>query len=264
MNYYYAHTGHKGNLDALRRGVAYAKKQTSNAKPTKILVNDFRAGLVARELGFDDVTTIETISDIDLVLELGDSIVIDSTEDLPLGFKKYCDNFKVFVVSFGEEKEPLFNAKIIDISKKESLLIDDVYKKEYKKTKRVLFFGGDSDYTKSILAQKEFFKDLKSDLLLGHYFFVDYEKEIKDFFANLYESEEYIEVITTSSDVVTTSLQCAIESNSAGANAVFITTSKLNPSISDLLENLNISVMYEYDLSKAANLLSKDMEISIF
>ncbi len=89
MNYYYAHTGHKGNLDALRRGVAYAKKETNNANQTKILVNDFRAGLVARELGFDDVTTIETIYDIDLVLELGESIIIDSTEDLPLSFKKY-------------------------------------------------------------------------------------------------------------------------------------------------------------------------------
>ncbi|MBD3808523.1 MAG: hypothetical protein IE880_07395 [Epsilonproteobacteria bacterium] len=258
MHYYYAHTGHKGNLDALRRGVAYAKKQISNAIPIKILVNDFRAGLVARELGFDDVTTIETISDIDYVLEFGDSVVIDSTEELPLRFKKYCDNFKVSIISFGG-KDPLYNENIIDISKKENLLIDDVYKKEYKKTKRVLFFGGDSDYTKSILAQKEFFKNLKSDLLLGHYFFVNYEKEIKDFFVNLYESEEYIEVITTSSDIITTSLQCAIESKNAGANVVFITTGKLNPSISNLLENINIAVLYEYDLSKATNLLSKNI-----
>jgi len=191
-------------------------------------------------------------------LELGESIIIDSTEDLPLSFKKYCDNFKVSIISFGKTK-PLYNETIIDISKKENLLIDDIYKKEYKKIKRVLFFGGDSDYTKSILAQKEFFKDLKADLLLGHYFFVDYEKELKDFFVNLYESEDYQELITTSSEIVTTSLQCAVEAKTAGSNVVFITTGKPNPSISDLLENLNISVLYEYDLSKLADLLSKNI-----
>lgn len=255
MQYYYAHTGHKGNLDALRRAVAYAKKQTSNAIPTKILVNDFRAGLVARELGFDDATTIETISDIDLVLEFGDSVVIDSTEDLPLQFKEYCNNYKVSVVTFHASRKPLYNEEIIDLSKKENLMIDDMYKKSFVKKDRVVFFGGDSDYTKSISAQKEFFENLKADLLLGHYFFVDYEKELKEIFFILHESDEYQEIITTSSDIITTSLQCAIESQSAGANTVLITDKELTPSVIKLLEELHISVLYEYDLSKATKFI---------
>ena len=259
MQYYYAHTGHKGNLDALRRGVAYAKKQKSDANQTKILVNDFRAGLVARELGFDDVTTIETISDIDLVLELGDTVVIDSTEDLPLQFREYCDNFKVAVISMGKEREQLFNETIIDICKKENMLIDDIYKKEHKKTKRVLFFGGDSDHEKSIVKQKDFFRGLKAELLLGHYFFVNYEKELRESFDILHDSEEYQEMIIGSSDIITTSLQCAIESKSAGANTVFIAINELTSFASNLLEELHISVLYEYNLSKATNLLSEDI-----
>lgn len=256
MKYYYAHTGHKGSLDALRRGVAFIKKQNND---TKLLVNDFRAGLVARELGVDSATTVETINDIDLVLELGDEVVIDSSEEMPLQFGEYCKNYKVSIVSFGGSGQPRFNEEIIDASNKENLLIDDFYKQDFEKNKRVLFFGGDSDHDKSILKQKDFFKGLKADLLLGHYFFLNYEKELKEIFVNTYESEDYKEIITTSSDIVTTSLQCAIESKTAGANVVFITDNELNSSISALFEKLKIPVLYEYDLSKVTNLLSLDI-----
>jgi hypothetical protein len=252
MQYYYAHTSHKGSLDALRRGVAYIKKQEEK---TKLLVNDFRAGLVAKELGIDDSTTVETISDIDLVLELGDTIIIDSTEDLPKQFKSYCDNYKVFRVLLDEPQEPIFNEQIINLSKKENLLIDDIYRKEYEKKKRVVFFGGDSDYEKSILKHKSFFKELKADLILGHYFFVNYEIELRDFFVHIYESEEYQEIITTSSDIITTSIQCAIESKMAGANVIFITEENLSLSISTLFIYLDIPVLHKYDLSKITVLL---------
>lgn len=252
MNYYYAHTSHKGSLDALRRGVAYIKKQEDE---TKLLVNDFRAGLVAKELGFDHAITIETIADIDWVLELGDTIIIDSTENLPKQFKSYCEHYKVFRVLLDEPQEPIFNESIIDISKKENLLVDDIYKDEQPKNKRVVFFGGDSDHDKSILKQKDFFKGLKADLLLGHYFFVNYEKELKDFFVDIYESEDYKKVITTSSDIITTSIQCAIESKISGANVIFIAEENLSLSLSTLFVNLDIPVLHKYDLSKATVLL---------
>ncbi len=252
MNYYYAHTSHKGSLDALRRGVAYIKKQEDE---TKLLVNDFRAGLVAKELGFDHAITIETIADIDWVLELGDTIIIDSTENLPKQFKSYCEHYKVFRVLLDEPQEPIFNESIIDISKKENLLVDDIYKDEQSKNKRVVFFGGDSDHDKSILKQKDFFKGLKADLLLGHYFFVNYGKELKDFFVDIYESEDYKKVITTSSDIITTSIQCAIESKISGANVIFIAEENLSLSLSTLFVNLDIPVLHKYDLSKATVLL---------
>lgn len=256
MNYYYAHTSHKGSLDALRRGVAYIKQQEDE---TKLLVNDFRAGLVAKELGLDHAITIETIADIDWVLELGDTIIIDSTENLPKQFKSYCEHYKVFRVLLDEPKEPIFNEQIIDASSKENLLLDDIYKQNFEKKKRVVFFGGDSDHDKSILKQKDFFKGLKADLLLGHYFFVNYEKELKEIFANTYESEDYQEIITTSSDIITTSLQCAIESKISGANVILIPEEGLSFSITNLLESLHISILHKYDLSKATVLLMNNI-----
>jgi len=94
MLYYYAHSGHKIGLERVRRGAALLKRLASNGVETQLLVNDFRAGLAAKDLGVKDYVTIETIQDIDAIAEAGNSIIIDSSEDDRGRLVKYCSDFK--------------------------------------------------------------------------------------------------------------------------------------------------------------------------
>ena len=57
MVFYYAHTGHKVGLERLRRGAALLKKLEAEGVEARLLVNDFRAGLAARELGVREYVT---------------------------------------------------------------------------------------------------------------------------------------------------------------------------------------------------------------
>ena len=75
MLYYYANTGHKIGLERLRRGAALLNALSNQGVETQFLVNDFRAGLVAKELGVKDYVTVEGVQDIDAIAEHGDSII---------------------------------------------------------------------------------------------------------------------------------------------------------------------------------------------
>jgi hypothetical protein len=62
--YYYAYTGHKNGLDGLKRATALLKEFDKKGLNTLLLVNDFRASLVAREFGVANSVHIETIQDL--------------------------------------------------------------------------------------------------------------------------------------------------------------------------------------------------------
>ena len=113
---------------------------------------------------------METIRDIDLVLERGDTLLIDSNEELPLKFERFCSEFKVFRMAQKCDEIPIFNEQIIYPWLQDTIFVDTIYSEYVPKTKRVLFFGSDSDASKSIIHHKAFFDGLNMELLLGHYF----------------------------------------------------------------------------------------------
>lgn len=261
MFYYYAHTSHKKGLDSVRRGVACLKDAKQRGVEYKLLVNDFRAALVAKELGIDEAITVETIRDIDLILERGDKMLVDSSEELPLRFERFCSEFKVFRMAQKCDEKPVFNEQIIYPWLQDTIFVDTIYSAHTPKTKRVLFFGGDSDASKSIIKHKAFFDGLNMELLLGHYFFVDYEKELANIFDVLHESEEYTDLIRSSSHIVTTSLQCALEARISGANVIFISNLPMQECIKSLFETYNINIVDDYNQNLVCQLLSKETKI---
>ncbi len=246
MFYYYAHTSHKEGLESVRRGVACLKEAKKREVGYKLLVNDFRAGIVAKELGIDEAVTVETIRDIDLVLKRGDTLLIDSSEELPHKFERFCSEFKVFRMAQKCDEKSVFNEQIIYPWRENNIFVDTIYSTPAPKTKRVLFFGGDSDAQKNIIKHKNFFDGLSMEILLGHYFFVNYEKELASIFDVMHESEEYMDLIRTSSDIVTTSVQCALEARISGANVIFISNSPLSECIKSLFETYNINIIYGF------------------
>jgi len=220
MLYYYAYTGHKVGLDRVKKAAAIIKELEKNGVECRLLVNDFRAGLAARDYGIADSITIETIQDIDAVAQIGNSVIIDSPEDDHGRLEKYCNEFKaVFIFRQEMQDQVRFSEQLLD-----GVAVDKTYEEANSKEKisRKLFFLNDADYDKVILNNASLFEDKGLELLLGHYFFVKYEDDLAKIFTQLHEPEEYMELIQSSTYVITSSLQTAFEAKTSGTCVYFL------------------------------------------
>jgi len=241
--YYYVYTGHKIGLDRLRRAVVILKKLEEEGIDTVLLVSDFRAGLVARDYGVHGAVNIEGIQDIDAIAQMGDSIIIDSPEDDHGRMVKYMSDFKkVFRFANSDEDkslygEVIFSLDCLDEDCLTSIIVDDIYFKEHKKEERTLFFLGDFDTDKTILSNIDFFEAFDMELLLGNYFYVKYENDLAKIFKRLYEPEEYVDLICSSSRVVTASFQTALEASVTGAEVIFVEVRKLTAKEKEILSS---------------------------
>ena len=257
MLYYYANTSHKMGLERLRRGAALLNRLNAKGEKTQLLVNDFRAGLVARELGVSEYVTIEGIQDIDAIAQNGDSIIIDSVEDDHGRLVKYCQDFdQVWRFAHDENDAPIHSEKVIPL---DTILVDDTFFEQEPKEERVLFFLGDADYDKTILGNEDFFKTFDMELLLGNYFFVKYEDDLAKLFSTLYEPEEYEDLIKTTSTLVTASSQTALEAKAAGANVIYIALEERIFYPIELLNSHGIEVVEGFDSDKVAALLQNNL-----
>ncbi|HFU77842.1 MAG TPA: hypothetical protein ENK68_05000 [Epsilonproteobacteria bacterium] len=246
MHYYYANTSHKLGLERLRRGAALLNRLATKGVETQLLVNDFRAGLVAKELGVSEYVTIEGIQDIDAIAQNGDSIIIDSVEDDHGRLVKYCQDFDtVWRFAHDEEDKAVHSEIVIGL---DTVLVDDTYFDEKaEKEEKTLFFLGDADYDKTILSNEDFFKMFDMELLLGNYFFVKYEDDLAKLFSTLHEPEEYEDLIKSSSTVVTASSQTALEAKVAGAKVVYLSLPQRELYTPALLESYGITVIRGLD-----------------
>jgi len=266
--YYYAFTGHKYGLDRVKRASVIVKKLQENGIDTMLLVSDFRAGLVARDFGVLESITIEGIQDIDAVAETGDTVIIDSPEDDHGRLVKYCSDFKsVFRFAENENDTSIHGEIMLKINSNNeedisSLIVDDIYFKTEKKVERTLFFFGDSDANKTILNNIDFFKDLKMELLLGNYFYVKYEDDLAKIFTTLHEAEEYTDLIRSSSRVVTSSFQTALEATVAKAEVIFIEIGNLTKEERKFLLLLNIKLIINFNKEDYEHALLKNVSIS--
>ena len=258
MLYYYANTSHKLGLERLRRGAALLNRLSAKGVETQLLVNDFRAGLVARELGVLEYVTIEGIQDIDAIAQNGDSIIIDSLEDDHGRLVKYCEDFDtVWRFAHDVADKAVHSEIIIEL---DSVLVDDTYfDGNVKKEERVLFFLGDSDYDKTVLNHADFFKSFDMELLLGNYFFVKYEDDLAKLFTTLHEPEEYEDLMKSSSTVVTASSQTALEAKVAGANVIYLVLPERELYTPVLLESYGITVIDGFDSERLSDILQNDL-----
>jgi len=268
MLYYYAYSGHKVGLDRVKRAAALLKKLEADSIETRLLVNDFRAGLCAREFGILDSVTIETVQDIDAIASIGDVVIIDSPEDNRGRLQKYCSEYKV-VFRFAQHKqdrvcydEIIIKAPCEDDDCINAVIVDDTYFEETKKEERILFFLSDTDHDKTILKNESFFKMFDMELLLGNYFFVKYEDELAKLFSALHEPEEYMAIIKSSSHVVTASAQTALEAKASGAKVIYLylTDDDLYPV--DLLKTYGIDIVNDFDTELVAKYLEEKTQIS--
>ena len=263
--YYYAFTSHKYGLDRMKRATVVLNKLREKGIDTMLLVNDFRAGLVARDFGVSESVTIEGIQDIDAIAQIGDCVIIDSPEDDHGRLVKYCSDFKsVFRFAESAEDKSIHGETILSIDCKSeecisALLVDDIYFEEHKKEPRTLFFLGDSDADKTILNNADFFKESDMELLLGNYFYVKYESDLEKIFDTLHEAEEYQDLICSSSRIVTASFQTALEASVAGAEVIFIEIEELTKEKREILSLLNVILIMKFNREEYEQALLKNV-----
>jgi hypothetical protein len=243
MIYYYIYTGHKNSLHRIRRGAVLYKALKAQGHDVSVLINDFRAGLEAREYGIESYVTISTILDVDAMAKMGDSVIIDSSEDDKGKMEYFVRDYQhVFKFANSGNETSQFGETVLPY---DAFLIDDAYQNAATtKMDRVLFFYGDSDPNKELLEKFTIFKNNNFDLLLGHYFYLGYENELQPLFNHIYESEEYVDRVSSYANVVTYSLQCAIEAKVAGANVVFVSDKTEDR---ELAQTYNIAVIDQLD-----------------
>lgn len=268
MLYYYANSGHKIGLERVRRGAALLKRLEAEGVEVQLLVNDFRAGLVAKDLGVKEYVTIESIQDIDAIVEAGNSIIIDSPEDDKGRLVKYFSDFKN-VWRFEHDSsdrsihgETLLRTGCKDENCVDAVIVDDIYFEKNSKEERTLFFLSDADYDKTILSNEDFFKSLDMELLLGNYFFVKYEDDLARLFSTLHEPEEYMDLIKSSSCIVTASAQTAIEAKASGAKVIYIHLSDDALYPLELLSSYGIEIVNGFDAKDVANYLEEEVQVS--
>jgi hypothetical protein len=217
--------------------VLYKKLVAHGITPT-VLLNDYRATMVAKELGIKDSTPIDAIYNIATIADVEDGLIVDSPELSDSLLEQMCNYFKTTVIFSNEQQK--YTEKIIsqtneDANSVRMLLIDEHYFEQKPKSSQTALFAGDEDYEKKLL--KESNNYLKMDLLLGHYFFLGYENELKDRFEGILEDYDRIGEYE---NVVTKSLQTLFEAAASGAKVCYVGEELL--SLVTLKEEFDITV----------------------
>ena len=235
----------KKNLDSLRRTKALYHFLNKNGLECEILVNDYRAQLLGRDWGLPLATTVETIKDIDAVAKRGDRVIIDSDEELEGKVLNYPHYFEKLIYINSRCKDAEYkDAHIINVFDKFNPdLNKKILRKDVKKMDKTLLIYGDSDYSKTILKNSDLFKEKNWDLYWGIYFFVKYEKELKEIFNHIVEAEEYYEAINSYKNVVSFSLWSAVEAAICGANVKYFSFNEPKECYIDLLNSLGIEIV---------------------
>jgi len=265
-HYYYAFSSHKWGLDGVKRGVALIKTMKERDIEVGLMVNDFRAGLVAKELGVMGAVTLESFMDIDVIASRGDMVFIDTPEDITSRLEQYSDEFRPLLVVSDRGATVQYGEKYLTPtdSSLSSLLIDSCYFESHPKTQRVLFFYGDSDYEKVILREKSIFKGLNMELLLGHYFFLKYEEELASVFSILHEASEYTPLIQSSDTVVTASMQCALEARASGARVIYIQKTDDSQELLEKFREFDIKIIDGFNHNQLTQLIETNWKSQAF
>ncbi|SFV56667.1 hypothetical protein MNB_SV-6-272 [hydrothermal vent metagenome] len=261
--YYYAYSGHKYGLDRVKRGVALIKSFEREGIKVELLLNDFRAGLVAKDLGVKESTTIETFLDIDAVAQRGDMVFIDTPEDVTTKLQRYYEKFTpLFRIVDDCESRSLYGEKVIkpiDNDNISSIMVDTIYYKELQKEDRVLLFLGDADQSRDILSNIDFFEERDMELLLGSYFYIKYEEQISRYFSKVHEADEYSELIRSSSKIVTSSKQTAFEAIASKVDVVYMKQESDSQCLLEELEEQGVKIINYFDKKELLNTLEREI-----
>ncbi len=266
MIYYYVHTGHRFGLDRFRKAVAII-----NSLPElniRLLTSDFRIASGARDFGINGAIGIDVLRNIPNIANHGDILIYDSDEHNETQHIEMLSYFKKFIrLSLNpndqlKKGELLINPHLID---SENVLsanpISQIYFDNIDKSILKILFYGDDDYDKFLYKNRVNLKNIDSDLLLGFYYFLGYENELKDSFKNIHENEEYANIIKKSKYVITFSFQTALETLASNGIPIFVERIDRPDFGNKILEKFGVPILQQFNYETINNLIVKNHQI---
>jgi len=244
-NYYYVHTGHRVGLDRFRRSVVIMKELQNRGIDITLLCSDFRIANEAKSFGIEKTVGIDVVRNIPQISHHGDRLIFDSDEANPIMLEDMKEYFSTF-----------------DHIKQDEIVVDSKYFEKTAKKIPLGFFFGDDDYEKDLERLIPALKELDSALLLGYYYFFDYEDMLKDNFTNCYEFEDYDEFVTSCEVLITSSPQAALECLASGGKPIYLQRKDALLNVKESFETLNIPyVKYDefYHINEIISTISNHM-----
>ncbi|MCK9454512.1 MAG: hypothetical protein WCY51_02850 [Sulfurimonas sp.] len=249
--YYYVHTGHRIGLDRFRRACTIIR--SLGDIDITLLCSDFRIANEAKHFGVDKAVGIDVVRNIPQIAKHGDKLIFDSEEANPIMLEDMREYFSTFirvsdsVDDVKADKELLISPYLSGEGICNTVAVDDKYFLQEEKTVELSLFFGDDDYEKDLEKNLTSIEDLNPDLLLGFYYFLDYEDMLKKKFRNYHEFEEYDTVIKKSKILITSSPQATLESLAAGSKPIYVQREDYTTEFLKLFETLNIPVIRSYE-----------------
>ncbi len=240
-NYYYVHTGHRIGLDRFRRATTIVRELQQRGVEITLLCSDFRIAGDAKEYGIDKAVGVDVVRNIPYIAEHGDRLIFDSDEANPIMLEDMNQFFSTFLHI-----------------KEDEVVVDEKYFQTYKKTIPLAFFFGDDDYEKELELLIPTLKELGVSLLLGYYYFFDYEDSLKENFISHYEAEDYDEVVTSSEVLISCSPQAVLESLASGGKPIFLKRKDYGDAFDKVMTKYNIPIIQTLDLGQINTLLGEN------
>ncbi|MCF6309363.1 MAG: hypothetical protein L3J19_02650 [Sulfurimonas sp.] len=235
--YYYVHTGHRIGLDRFRRACTIIR--ALGDIDITLLCSDFRIAQVARDFGIEKSVGIDVVRNIPQIANHGDKLIFDSDEANPI----MLEDMKNFFSTFIHVKE-------------NEVVVDEKYFQKKPKTIKIAYFFGDDDYEKDLEKNFSLIEGLNPDLLLGFYYFLDYEDMLKEKFPNHHEFEDYDDVVQKSEILITASPQAVLENLASGGKPIYIQRNDYTGAFLELFKSLNIPIVINYDKSQLETIIS--------
>lgn len=242
--FYYAHTGHRIGLDRFHRAAAIIN--ALGEYEITLLTSDYRIAQISHTYGIKRSVGVDVVRNIPQIASNGDILIFDSAEANPAMLADMQRFFSVFIRISDESEdqvypgEYLINPYVNDEKCCNALAVDPLYFSSGEKKEERVFFFGDDDYEEDLFKHKATLEASRLKLLLGFYFFVNYEEKLKDAFTALIEPEEYQETILAAKLFVTCSPIAALQALASGSRPIYLQREDYPKDFLSLFARLNI------------------------
>ncbi|MDA3946355.1 MAG: hypothetical protein PF439_06715 [Helicobacteraceae bacterium] len=252
--FYYVHTGHRIGLDRFRRAATIIR--SLGDVDITLLTSDYRIAQEARDFGIKRSVGIDVVRNIPQIAHFGDKIIFDSDELNPTLHADMVKFFSTFIRVCDDsngtrlEGELLISPYLEGEGICRGVAVDEKYFVQKPKTIEKSFFFGDDDYEEDLFANLGMFQALEMEMIIGFYYFINYENKLAPAFTKQHEFEEYDEVVQGSKIFVTSSPQAALENLASGGRPIYIQRPDYVRDFIPLFETLNIPIVDGFYPSK--------------
>ncbi len=257
--FYYVHTGHRIGLDRFRRAATIIR--ALGDVDITLLTSDFRIAHECKDFGVKRSVGIDVVRNIPQIAHYGDKIIFDSDEMNPVMHQDMVKFFSTFIRVTDDPNAVQMKGELLISPYLEgegickAVAVDDKYFEQKPKNIEKTFFFGDDDYEEDLLGHIDMFAQLEAELIVGFYFFLDYEAKIAPSFTAAHEFEDYDEVLQASKVFVTSSPQAVMESLASGGRPIYVQRPDYVRDFLPLFESLNIPIVDGFDKEKLSLLL---------